>query len=268
MKEKLARGEAAYGLWIWPIEATPNRVEFYGHLGLEFAIIDRVDMTLDLETCLHLVRACDAVGMVPIVRTREHSEATLISILETGAKGIFVTDVQTGDQAQAIVDVVKYQSGKAGEGWWGGAGWCSRAGNYGITQSISDYHRQADDETMIVLMIDAVGVSNLDEILQVEGIDAMGVPSTQALNQYLGHEDSDHPDGERLRLEARAKITASGIALENIPQNAAGARKAIEDGGRLLCFVEGMMLASLFHGVLADLGVSKVAEDSYYLERW
>ena len=69
------------------------------------------------EPCLNMVRACDAAGMVTVVRVPENNPAIILGYLEVGVLGIMAPHVNTAADAQAIVDAVKYgPQGKRGAG--------------------------------------------------------------------------------------------------------------------------------------------------------
>lgn len=248
VKAKIARGEPSFGIWFWPVEATPNRVEYYGHLGFEFAIIDLQAMPANPESIRELIRACDVVGLVPIVRPRSQDKTMLLSYLEMGAMGLIVPGVQTAEQTRAIVDAVKYAPTRGG-----GVSGVSRAGNWGLTQSNYEHRTQANAETMIILITDPVGYSNLDEILDVEDVDVVCVWSPTSFNRYLGHEEADNPEGLQMALEGEAKIAARGVGFDTSPNTVAEAREAIQRGARLIGFCDPDAIAPMFRSMLDDL---------------
>lgn len=244
VKTKIASGEPAFGIWL---EApSPNRIELYGRLGFEFVIIDSEHRAITDEACVDLVRACDVVGVVPIVRPHDHRLSTINSFLETGAMGVYVPHVDTAEQARAIVSAVKYAP--VGHR---GAGSGNRTSNYGLTQPSSEYYESANRETMIILLVeDVIGVNNLDEILTVEGVDCVCIGPGD-LSHSMGHVgDRDHPEVAQTVRDAEAKIAASGRAFDCEPKSAADARDGIARGARLIPFFEGPMLSQLFRGAL------------------
>lgn len=247
VKAKLHSGEPTFGVWL--DDPQPNRIEFYGHLGFEFVIFDSEHEPIGPERCLDLVRACDAVGLVSIVRPRDHEPSTILSFLETGVMGVYVPHVDTAAQARAIVSAVKYApDGRRGAG--GG----TRAANYGLTQSPKEYFSFANRETLVVLLVeDIVGIHNLDDILAVDGVDAVCIGPGD-LSHSMGHVgERDHPDVMRTVRDAEAKIAASGHAYDCEPKSAADARDGIDRGARLIPFFEGPMIASLFRETLSGV---------------
>src|SRR5438067_1428762 len=142
LKSKLAAGQPVVG----PLLSfnSPELVEFLGLAGFDFVLIDAEHNLVDLDPCLQLVRAADAVGLTPLVRVPRNEPTTILAYLETGAQGIVVPHVRTADDAAAAVRAVKY----APVGRRSSAG-SSRAAGYGLTQSAGEYFRAANEQTMV-----------------------------------------------------------------------------------------------------------------------
>lgn len=247
VKEKIARGEPSFG--IWPIFPTADRIEFYGHLGYEFVVIDAEHLPISPDMCLDLVRASEVVGVIPIVRPPGHLSSTILPYLETGAMGVYVPHVQTADDARAIIQAVKY--GPMGNR---SAGSSNRPASYGLDQPPREYYTAANEETMVILLVeDVVGVSNLDEIVQVPGVDVVCIGPGD-LSISMGHLD-ERADPEVMRAvrDAEARIAAAGKPFDCEPTNADEARAAIDRGALLVPFFEGNMIAPLFRNVLKNL---------------
>jgi 4-hydroxy-2-oxoheptanedioate aldolase len=228
VKKKIERGEAAYGIMVaWP---SPDIIEFCGHLGFEYVFIDGEHGSIGRETCEALVRACNLVGMVPIVRVPENNPTTILSYLETGALGIIVPHVNTAAEARAVVNAVKYNPiGKRG------AGSTTRVANYGLTQTPSEYFRRANEELLAIALVEEItGYRNLEEILAVEGLDAVSTgPGDLAMSMGLPGQ-SGHPEVQKLNDEAEARIAASSKVLNVTVKDGAEARASRLRGARLI----------------------------------
>jgi len=248
VKAKMNRGEPSFGVWLAD-GPSPARIEFYGRLGFEFVIIDTEHLAIRQESLLELVRACDVVGMVPIVRPPNHSADTILSYLDMGVLGLYFCHVQSAENARAIVDRVKY----APLGSRSAA--LSRSSDWGLTQTPKDYFRQANEETMIILLLeDVIGLSNVDEILKVEGVDVVTPTGASDISHSMGYVgERDHPEVVKAIREAEKKIAAAGVPFDCEPENAADAREAIARGARLIPFYERPMLRTLFGGVLREV---------------
>ena len=137
--------------------------------------------------------------MTSIVRVNENRYGPIYRVLDLGAQGVCVPHVDTRDQAQAVADASKFFP----------------VGKRGITTSrqgygVSDFLERANDECLAIILIeDILAVNNLDEILQVDGVDIFYVAPGD-LGQSLGHMDSTHPEVQAVIDRALATIVASG----------------------------------------------------------
>ncbi len=237
LKEKILGGEVSLGVWLsW---FCPDIIEFCGHLGFEWVVIDAEHGAIGRHACLQLVRACDSVGMVPVVRVREGNRSLILGYLETGVMGIIVPHINTAIDAQAIVDAVKYAPmGKRGAG-------SERAANYGLTQTSGEYLKNANNETLVIALIEEVeGIRNLDEILAVEGVDIVGIGSGDlSLTMDLPGQ-RNHPQVQKVVDEAEARIVASGKVLDAVVGDAVEAQKARARGALMI----GVSVTGLLRG--------------------
>ena len=60
-KEKVLNGGTAYGLFCNLY--SPMIVELCGHIGFDFALLDAEHGPMGVESCEHMVRAADNVGL-------------------------------------------------------------------------------------------------------------------------------------------------------------------------------------------------------------
>jgi 4-hydroxy-2-oxoheptanedioate aldolase len=247
VKKKIDEGEVAYGFYLhWPC---PDIVEFAGHLGFEWVFIDAEHGPIGPRECTELIRACNVVGLVPIVRVPENNQATILGYLETGAMGIIAPHVNTASDAQALVDAVKYSPmGKRG------AGSGTRAANFGVTQTANEYFRRTNEVTIVSALVEEeAGVRNLDEILAVEGVDVVGIGAGDLAMSMGLPGQANHPDVRKMVDDAEARIAASCKVLDAVVGDAAGARQAVARGARLVAVGIPALLGSAGQSFLAQV---------------
>lgn len=247
VKKKIAAGETAYGVMVsWDC---PDLVEFIGHLGYDWIFIDAEHGIIGPETCQDLARACNLSGMTPIVRVPDKREGTILRYLETGVQGVILPHINTADEASAAVEAIKY--GPIGRR---GAGSTTRAANYGLTQTPTEYFARANEQVMISAIIeDIIGIRNLDEILGIDGIDTLAVGSGDlAMSLGLPGQVGD-PEVQRLTIDAEDRIVRAGKILDVVIGDAAGARESWERGSRMICISTGALLGRAARTFLADV---------------
>lgn len=228
VKAKLERREISWGVWLdW---LYPNLIELYGYLGFDYVVIDAEHLAVNPVSCQELVRACDVVGLVPIVRVPENNHALILGYLEIGVSGIYVPHVKTAEDARRIVRAVKYAP--LGTRSDGGA----RASRYGLAAPTStEFFRTANEDTMVVAQIeDAEAMTNLEEIINVPGIDVFGIGDGD-LAQSMGHPgDRKHPDVVRAVLDAEGKLNTAGRPFDAVIGDVTGAEDALKRGSIMI----------------------------------
>jgi 2-keto-3-deoxy-L-rhamnonate aldolase RhmA len=143
-------------------------VEIAGLAGLDYVYIETEHAPLNWETLEHMIRAAEVVNITPLVRLDEHPLNHLVrKALETGVHGVIIPHVSTTDEAEAVVQAVKFPPrGVRGMG-------TMRARRYG-TIPVAEYIDWSDHEALVILVIEEkTAVDHIDEILSVDGVDAV-----------------------------------------------------------------------------------------------
>jgi 4-hydroxy-2-oxoheptanedioate aldolase len=247
LKEKLRNRTVSYGIWLeWK---DPDIIEFCGYLGFDYVMIEAEHAPLDRSTATELMRAADLVGMVPIVRVPANDPAVILGYLEIGTKGIYVPHVNTREDAERIVRSVKFPP----EGRRGGGSW--RAVQYGLKDSPEQFFRRANEETMVIALVEETeGIKNLDAILDVDGVDVVGIGDGD-LSLSMGYVGQrGHPDVRRIVDEAESKIAASSKALDAVIGDIDEARAARGRGCTMISLKVSNALEGTFRRFLAEMG--------------
>jgi 4-hydroxy-2-oxoheptanedioate aldolase len=176
-KEKLARGEAVYGPFMKALDA--SFMEITGYAGFDFAILDMEHGPASFADMQNLIRGAALGGLVPIVRTFDSSETAISKALDLGAGGVQVPQIQSAEEAKAVVRAAKYFPK-------GERGVCRfvRAAKYSSTPR-NDYFAQANEALVILQVEGKKGLDNLDGIMGVEGLDILFI-GPYDLSQSLG----------------------------------------------------------------------------------
>jgi 2-keto-3-deoxy-L-rhamnonate aldolase RhmA len=257
VKQKLRARDVSLGLWIEDV-LSPERVELFGHLGFDFVILDAEHASFNPHLCLNFVRACEIADLTPIVRVPDHTPSTILSYLETGVLGIYAPHVRTAADARNIVEAVKY----APDGHRGSGG-STRAANYGVTQRPSQYFAEANEQTMVcVLVEDEAGLENLEEILQVHGIDCVDLGPGDLSHSLGVPGQTNHPRVREALQRAEATILASKVPWICEPYSAGDALRDIERGALLVPFVERKLTVEFLQRLLAEVRQAAALEGS------
>jgi 4-hydroxy-2-oxoheptanedioate aldolase len=252
VKEKFKAGKPAIGVWIEFMN--PELVEFCGYLGFDYAVIDGEHFALDPVSCLGLIRACEVSGMVPVVRVPYNHPGVILSYLEVGCLGIYVPHVNSGADARAIVDAVKYAPlGHRGAG----SGRYLRYGMSGLDAGAAQ--KQINDDTFVIALVEELaGIKNLDEIIATEGVDVIGTGSGD-LSHSMGHiGQKDHPEVVRAVLDAEKRIAESRKVFDCVVTTAEEAHEAMSRGSLMVSFAVRGVLKGTLGGLLKEAATVRV----------
>ncbi|NQU96964.1 MAG: aldolase [Chloroflexi bacterium] len=166
LKKRLQAGETVIGPFV--IIPSVTLVDTLGHAGMDFCILDTEHGPLDMNTVSELVIAADGTGVAPIVRVGENDERLILRVLDVGAAGVQVPQINVKADAEKVIRAAKYTPlGERGMSIF------TRAGDY-FKHGPEGHTDRQNDETVVIVHIEGQrGLDNLDEIMTVEGIDVL-----------------------------------------------------------------------------------------------
>ena len=166
LKEKIKNKEKVLGTFFEL--GSMSVIECLGQTGLDFVIIDNEHGPFETESTMNYVRACDNVGLTPLVRVREVSRPAILKPLDIGAKGLIVPCIETVEQAKKIVEYGKFSP-------IGKRGFCpSRKDYWGYShpqgQPIDVGMKHENEETLLIFQCETVGcLENIETIVSMDG---------------------------------------------------------------------------------------------------
>lgn len=224
---------------VFAVTASPAIVEMIGYSGLDFVIIDCEHAALnpwgsDLEEC---VRAAYAADITPLVRVTENSKGMILKALNFGAKGVVVPHINTKEDAEKLVRFSRY----APEGRRSSAP-PIRAAKYGFTPFAEFWKLQNKENLVIPIIEEKEAVQNLDQILDVKGLDVIFYGPFD-LSMTMGLDGvSDHPaiwNGLDHTVEL---CRARGIPVANLCWDIQSAAESIKRGALMVLLSVDMVI--------------------------
>ena len=102
-----------------------------------------------------------------MVRSRDSDVASIKSILDIGAQGIVVPQVQSAAEARKVMEICRYAPlGKRGLG-------PRRASDFGRTQ-VADYIEAANKYLFVTVQVETVAAyEEIDDFVSIDGIDSI-----------------------------------------------------------------------------------------------
>ncbi|MCV6824466.1 MULTISPECIES: HpcH/HpaI aldolase family protein [Halocynthiibacter] len=186
----LRSGNQQFGVWVGATSATV--AEIIARVGLDWVVVDMEHAPNDLRSLRDQLRAF-AIGETHVaVRLVADRDWMVKQVLDLGVQTVLVPMVETAEQAEKIARAMRY----APRGNRGVGAFVARAGGYGETP---DYMSNANDEVALMVQIETRrGLDNLDDILSVDGVDAVffGVADLATDMGLMGPNGADttHPD--------------------------------------------------------------------------
>jgi 2-dehydro-3-deoxyglucarate aldolase len=162
-RARLTGGEKLLGTMI--TLPSPATAEILAGVGFDWFFIDGEHGPLGTSEILAILQAVSH-RVACVVRAAEAAETPIKKLLDIGAHGIIVPQVNTAQQAADVVRWAKYAPlGSRGVG-------LARAHGYGA--KFAEYMERANDEIAVIVQAEsATAVQNIEAIVQVEGIDAI-----------------------------------------------------------------------------------------------
>lgn len=203
-KRALAAGDTQIGLFLGLANA--YAAEVVGTAGFDWLLIDGEHGPNDLRSIIAQLQALAPYPVRPVVRTVDHDVARIKQLLDGGAQTLMVPMVENAAEAESLVRAMRYPP----HGIRGVGTALARAARW---NGIEGYFAQADREMCLIVQIESTaGLAGLDEILRVEGVDAVFIgPSDLAASMgHLGN--PGHPDVKAAVAGAIGKIAAAGKA--------------------------------------------------------
>jgi 2-keto-3-deoxy-L-rhamnonate aldolase RhmA len=208
MKDKIRRGELALGASL--MFPSPQLVEMLAYAGFDWVLIDCEHGSIGLADVELMAMAADASGITAIARPRSNGAADIQSVMDRGVRGVQIPHVNSRADTERAVAAVKFGPGAA-RGLAAG----TRPDRWGLGARMTDFAAQANAASLVCVQIEHLeAVANIDEILQVEGIDVFFIGPSD-LSQSMGFPGNPKAPPVAQAIEAtlaRMPATAETVA--------------------------------------------------------
>ncbi len=163
LKKKLQKGDVTIGSWI--TLGHHSIAEIMAKAGFDWLTVDMEHSVIDLEEAQKTIQVLDLCGVAPLVRVGSNEPSLIKRVMDAGAYGVIIPMVNSRDDALKGVNAVQYPPfGTRGVG-------LARAQGYGYT--FEEYREWVAEESIVIVQIEHIkAVENLEDILNVDGVDA------------------------------------------------------------------------------------------------
>ncbi len=234
-KAKLKAGETVFGCFIrYP---APGVVEFIALQGWDFLVFDAEHGTISPDQCENMVRAAEVREVTPLARVTTNQPHVILRFMDTGIQGLHVPWVNSGAEAEAAIQSVKYQP----RGIRGLAG--SRAADYGQTMSLGEYVQKSNQESLVVIHIETgQAVDQIEDYLGLDGLDVIFIGPTDLSHSLGVPGQKDHPKVQSAIDKVISAVQNTDVAFGAFVGNAQAALDWKARGARYLATgMEGLL---------------------------
>ena len=203
LREKFSRHELVVGAHVFYND--PAITETFGYMGFDYVWIDGEHCAFDKASLLAHTVGAFAGNTASIVRVEWNDPVLIKPVLEMGIDGLILPMVCTAEEARSAVAACTYPPrGIRGFG-------PRRANQYGALPT-KEYLENVEDSFLRILQIEhRNAVENIDEILSVEGIDALIIGPNDLSGSYGYLGDVTNPEMVKIYDLLAEKCKAAGM---------------------------------------------------------
>lgn len=166
LKEKLEENKLTIGTW--NIINSTMVIDVIASSGIDFIVIDAEHGSISYETAQTMISICESYDVTPIMRVGEINESLILRALDIGVHGVQLPNISTVEDAEQFVQFAKYPPiGIRGFSPY------TKAGLYDVSNG-KKMPMIANENTLLIANVEGEeGMQNLENIVQVEGIDVV-----------------------------------------------------------------------------------------------
>jgi 2-keto-3-deoxy-L-rhamnonate aldolase RhmA len=227
--ERMRSGEAALGM-IVRLARTGDIAMIAGASGHDFVFLDIQHTAMSSETAASISLAALGCAVTPIVRVLSCEDLDAARILDAGATGICVPDVETAEQARRAVEICKFppQGRRSVSAGYPAFGYRN--------VPAAEAAQSLNQATVLVVMVETrKGIENAEAIAGVDGVDVLHIGCSDLLSDMGKPGQYGDPEVvaaiERVLAACRKHGKFAGLGGDRDPARQA---RFIQEGGRFL----------------------------------
>jgi len=248
LKQTIQNGKI--GLATWVLSGSPVVTEMAGQAGFDFVILDTQHSSLspygaEFENCM---RAAYAADVTPFGRAVWNDPGQILKILDAGAKGIIVPQINTREDAELLVKAARYAP-------QGRRSYCPNVWAVRHEKSSRFWQKSNEDIIVMPLVEEKEGFDNLEEIVAVEGVDGIYFGPVD-LSVAIGLEGNCEDQIIWDKLEQVVKLCHSyGKIAANLAWNMQSLKRSLDMGVQFISFSTDIsILSNAYQSSIENIG--------------
>ena len=242
----LKSGTVQIGTWI-NLVRNPAILTLLRGSGLDYARVDMEHSSPSIETIADMAVLARALDFPLIVRPPSSDRAWVTRLLDVGVIGLHVPQVDTPEIAHAVVEAARYSPigmrGMAGNG---------PHNDFAPETALAELN----DRVHITVMLESpTAFSHLDEIVGIDGIDAVTLGPTdlaQELGVFGTPDEKKVIDEHRLVMIEAAKRAGKQVAM--LCPSVEESRRWIDAGATIIAFASDVaVIQSTYRSAVAQI---------------
>lgn len=245
--EKLkTSSDPCIGTWI--TLPSPELVDVICSTGPDFVVIDSEHAPLTLETAQLMAIVCSSRRVSPVFRVPGVKSDRIVPALEIGSHAIQAPNITTAKDADFFVKSSRYSPGGSK-----GLSPYTRACNYSA-EFAGRMTKTANQNTQLIIQVEGMdGISNIDEILDVPGVDICFLGLYDLSNYLNVPGDLDNPDLLKLFADLAKKISDAGMVVGSIANNQSQLQFLKDAGARYITYgADCDVISRAFSGIFSS----------------
>jgi len=228
IRKLLATNNLSIGSWLQIPHSSV--AEILGNSGYDWVAVDLEHGSIGIQQLPDLFRALELGGTLPLARLAEVSSKDCKQVLDAGAGGVIVPMVENAEELIFVRDACRWPpAGKRGVGF-------SRANLFG--KNFESYTEESQKPLLIAMIESIDAVNNLEEILLVQGLDAILI-GPYDLSASMGIVTQfDHPKFKEMMKKIRSLCSAANVAcgVHVVKPSQKELQQRINEGDRFLVY--------------------------------
>ena len=245
LKAKLAAGETILGLMCFEF-STSGIARLADAAGADFVMYDMEHTGWGMDTMRQLLAVTHGARVTPLVRVSGAQRHLVSPVLDLGALGVMVPQIESADEARRLVEFARFQP----DGTRGVGVYYPDALPDGLAAGLA----LANREQLLIAQIEtAAGVEAAHEIAGVDGIDLIWIGHFDLTTSLGAAGDFGNPRHTAAVEQVFAAAAAAGKPVGALATSVEDARSLLVQGYRAVVYGDAMVFTSALRDSLDAL---------------
>ena len=228
IRKKLNNGGVSIGSWMQIPHS--SIAEIMGQSNYDWVAVDMEHGAISVHQLPDLFRALELGNTLPLARLAHGHSKDCKQALDAGAGGVIVPMIKSADQLRKVRDATRWPpSGNRGVAF-------SRANLFG--KNFNEYIKEAKQPLLIAMIEHIDAINELDDILKVDGLDAILIgPYDLSASMNLTAQ-FDHPEFAKAIRDIKSKSESANIpcGIHVVSPSVDDLKEKIDDNYRFIAY--------------------------------